>query len=478
MKVVLLISDTLRRDHLGLYGSSEVKTPNFDRLSESATVFDRAYCGSFPTVPHRTDVITGRNTFTSGGWQALPRDASTLPAALNGAGYVTMLISDTPHIFQHGFNFDRDFTAWDYIRGQTVDRWRTDPHHVDFPCKREKVRSADTTASQHVRNNSLRQFEEDWLPARVATSAMHWLERNYMLDDFFLWVGMFDPHEPWDPPQWYVDMYDPGYEGEVIEYPLYDKTDFLTPEELNHCRARYRGEVTLVDHWMGNILRKLEMLGIYDETMIIMTTDHGFCIGERGYIGKSVIRSKYQQYIPLFDEIAHIPLVMKVPGQKKQVRSNALVQPVDITASILDFCGVPIPQDFHGKSMLPLTNSKAERIRELAVSSPSLWGGANPYARSTVTTDEWTFIYGGVPDVQAEDYEDRVVDGIPRKHTKLVDQELKPMLFNNRSDPLQANNVYEDHKDMAREIHAKFISYVRELGTPEEFLASRKEIAD
>jgi len=141
-------------------------------------------------------------------------------------------------------------------------------------------------------------------------------------------------------------------------------------------------------------------------------------------------------------------------------------------------CGLEAPDEVHGKSMVPLMNGKAERIRELAVSSPSLWRGANPYARSTVTTDEWTFIYGGAPDVQTEDYEDRVVDGIPRKHTKLIDQELKPMLFNNRNDPLQNSNIYDEHKDVAGNINEKLISYLREIGTPEEFLASRKALVD
>ncbi len=476
MKVILIVSDTLRRDHLGLYGSNDVKTPNLDRFAGHASVFDRAYCASFPTVPHRTDVMTGRYTFTHGGWQALQRDAVTLPGILAQAGCVTMFVGDTPHIFQHGFNFDRDFTAWDWIRGQTVDRLRTDPIHVNFPCAREKVRSADTTASQHVRNTALRQFEEDWSCAKVATSAAHWLERNYMLDDFFLWVDMFDPHEPWDPPQWYVDMYDPGYTGEVIEYPLYDKTDFLSPEELNHVHARYCGEVTLVDFWVGQILRKLEVLGIYEEAAIIFTTDHGFCFGERGYLGKSVIRSQYQQYIPLYDEIAHIPFIVKTPGQKEQTRPAAFVQPVDITATVLEFFGEAAPEQVHGKSVIPVLEGKANQLHDFAVSSPSLWRGANPYARSTVTTDHWTFMYGSAETELPLEYQDRIVDGIPRKHVKLVDQDVAPMLFDNRKDPGQLNNVYSEHKDVARRIHSDYIRFLEELGTPEDNLASRRTL--
>jgi arylsulfatase A-like enzyme len=95
---------------------------------------------------------------------------------------------------------------------------------------------------------------------------MRWLEENVECQPFFLYVDTFDPHEPWDPPQWYVDLYDPGYQGEEVIYPQYAPCDFLSEAEVKHCRALYAGEVTMVDAWVGKLLNRLDDLGLREDT--------------------------------------------------------------------------------------------------------------------------------------------------------------------------------------------------------------------
>ena len=127
MNFIVIISDTLRRDHLGCYGNEWISTPNIDRFAERSLVLDRAYSASFPTVPHRRDVMTGRFTASYTPWAPLDREEVVLQQVLSDTGYVTMMVCDCPHIVENGYHYDRGFTGFEWIRGQETDRWRTHP---------------------------------------------------------------------------------------------------------------------------------------------------------------------------------------------------------------------------------------------------------------------------------------------------------------------------------------------------------------
>ncbi|HIC89212.1 MAG TPA: sulfatase, partial [Anaerolineae bacterium] len=314
MNVILIFSDTLRPDFLSCYGNDWIHTPYLDRFAQDAYIFDRAHCGSFPTVPCRNDVLTGRWTLVYKPWAPLGADEITLPELLNEAGYVTSLFVDTPHPFAPGFNYQRGFQAWELIRGQEHDTWSTSPAEVRLPCNPHKLRGgAHGAAAKYLQNVSERHWEEDYFPARTMRSAARWLERNRKAR-FFMYVDTFDPHEPWDPPAHYLERYEQGYEGEEVIYPRYDRwADFMTEAELKHCRNLYAGEVSLVDRWIGFLLERVEDLGLLEGTAIIITSDHGFYLGEHGYIGKSLIRGTRHQSLPLYPEVSRIPLLIRLP---------------------------------------------------------------------------------------------------------------------------------------------------------------------
>ena len=118
MNVIFIISDTFRRDHLGCYGNKWISTPNLDKLAGESVIFDQAHTASFPTVPNRMDLMTGCFTFVQYEWQPLPKNQVVLPDVLGKAGYVSMLIADTPHTLEDGYSFDRGFSGWKWIRGQ------------------------------------------------------------------------------------------------------------------------------------------------------------------------------------------------------------------------------------------------------------------------------------------------------------------------------------------------------------------------
>lgn len=472
MNIILIVSDTFRKDHLGCYGNSWIHTPNLDRLAEEAVIFDRAYAASFPTVPNRRDIVTGRFTFVYSDWSPLSPDEVVLADVLSRAGYVTMLIADTPHILKDGYHFDRGFDGWIWIRGQENDRYRTDPIDLKFPCNPEKLRSPYRTVKQYFRNIVERRYESDYFVAKTMIEAAKWLEKNRKHEKFFLYVDTFDPHEPWDPPEWYVNLYDPGYEGEEIIYPAYRPSDYLTEDELRHMRALYAGEVTLVDRWIGFLLERVKDLNLWDDTAIIFTSDHGFYHGEHGLVGKSIITEEASGYAPLYDEVASIPLMIRVPGVKPR-RCNILAQPPDIMPTILDLAGVEVPETVQGRSLLPIIMGEDVDWRELAVSSPSIIHGPIAGQRISAITKEWFLVYcGQIDDALRElptERKTRVVDGFER-FQRILGGRPKNELYYIPEDPHQTKNIIDENMDIAKDIHAKLVKFLEDLGTREEIL--------
>lgn len=455
MNFIFINSDSFRRDNLDCYrGNNWIETPNIDRFAKESVVFDHAYAGSFPTVPNRRDVLTGRYVFAYSGWEPISSDEVVLPAVLRKAGYTSYMILDTPHIIANAFGFDRGFHGWNWIRGQEGDRWKTDPHEVELPCSVEKLRGGAWTTSQYLRNVSDRRGEEDYFAPMTMRGAMDWLDRNHKLDKFFLYVDTFDPHEPWDPPRKYKDMYCAGYEGEEVIYPLYAPCSFLTDPEMAHIRGLYAGEVTMVDTWVGKLLKKIEDLGLLGNTMVIFTADHGFYFGEHGLIGK---------FGGLYNEISRIPLMIHVPGIAPGRRVQ-FVQPCDLMPTILDLAGVEQPDTIQGKSLVDVLKGSRRQTREFAVTSGDLtrppvsdkplkldisnWEHARNIRVSTITTYEWTLMLGA--------------------------GDFMPELYNVIDDPHQHRNVLADNKDVARKLHAKYIDLLESLGTKEEHIARRR----
>ncbi len=474
--IIVVNSDTFRYDLLherfNVKDDVRVRLSNIEKLCSNAVEFTRAYHASFPTVPNRADLLTGRFTFTYYDWSPLPRDWVTLPLILKKAGYICMMIADTPHILKDGYHFDRGFDGWVWIRGQENDRYRTSPVNIKLPCSPQKLRNVEITR-QHIRNNYNRRSEDDWIPAKTAIEASRWLEENYG-EKFFLYVDFFDPHEPWDPPRYYVDMYDSGYEGEEVIYPAYGPCNYLTKDELLHIRAMYAGEATLVDRWIGFLLEKIDLLGLMENTTIIFTSDHGFYLGEHDLIGKSIIMGGSQGLAPLYEEVTHIPLVMMFAddlGLEGSKKVDSLVQTPDVTATILDIAGIRNLSELgvQGGSLLPLARGEACKIRDIAVSTPSLIR-VRAGLRATVTTKDWSLILA--PEESEKETEKGevtfIVDGEPR--TLKPFGKINTELYNLKLDPKQKKDLLSIEIETAKKIYKAFIEFLSNLGAPEEII--------
>ena len=491
MNFIVVVCDTLRRDHVSAYsaqpqrwesgGEWAVETPNFDRFARNACAFENAYIGSFPTVPNRREIFTGRSVFTYAEWAPLPASEVVISETLANAGYTTMLIADTPHILQRGFHFDRGFTAWDWIRGQENDRLRTHPRQVELPSAPEKLREPELTMGQYLRNIAGWQDESDRFCPTTFTRACQWLEQNAKSKPFFLHVDTFDPHEPWDPPQSDTDRYDPGYEGERVTYPVYGYwDDFMSQSELRHSHALYCGEVSMVDRWFGRILDTMDRLDLWDDTALILTSDHGFYFGEHGIIGKSIIEPNGPvRPHPLLSEVARIPLIAHIPGVTEPgMRPGGYVQPLDIMPTFLELADLDPSQVANGKSLVPLITGQTDKLREFAVSSHSI---CTPLAGrpSTVVTPDWTLVLGAPRPAseaggEASQTNTEVIDS-RRRVEQASEAGTSPQLYDNHADPGMTTNVIEDHPDEAGELRDLYIGYIESVGTSEEYVAPRRE---
>jgi arylsulfatase A-like enzyme len=463
--VILIISDTLRRDALACYGGRWIEMPHLDAFAKTAVRLNNAYLCSFPTVPCRHDILTGRYSFTFKPWAPLDKDAVTLQDVLRAAGVYTALVVDTPHPFKADYNYQRNFDFVQVNRGQENDEYKTEPIPVKLPCDPKKLRNGEKVVTQYLRNVADRKVEEDYFCARTLRGAADWLAKNHKRQPFFLYVDTFDPHEPWDPPQSYVSKYDPGYRGEEVIYPRYDRwKDFLSEAELKHCRALYAGEASMVDRWVGHLLEKIEKLGLLDNTLILIVADHGFYLGEHGYIGKMLIRENKAQYVPLYSEVCRVPMLAHYPGCKPGTALDTLAQLISLGPTVLDFLGVKAPPTFAAPSLWPVLQSKEAKVIDIAISAPNLSHAElkqpQPSTRATITDGRWLLVYGCAGTGDPHDLT-ATVDSQQRLVAPLSGEKLAPELYDLRDDPGCVRNVIADQKDRAGDLHRRFVAFLQ-----------------
>jgi arylsulfatase A-like enzyme len=391
MNIVLIIIDTLRYDHIAASAGLEVYTPNLDKLVARSWNFHRAFAASFPTIPHRNDVIRGRYGAPFHPWQPLDADAVTLPHVLRAQGYCSQLIHDTPHLVNGGHNFDYPFDAWKPIRGAEVDRawitdswdymenWASDPLFDLCPIEGEELLRTHHAITCYVHTNHGRKREEDWNVAQLFTTAAQFLRDNASRENFFLWVDCFDPHEPWDAPPEFMKLYDktPGYDGSIDPRAFHIRNDpNLSVAAQRRIQAMYKAKVSFVDKWLGVFLDTLEETGLAKKTAVLLTSDHGTKVGgQDGNFGKSS---------PPKESESHVPFILHVPGAGAG-ESDLIVQPQDIFTTVMNIagCADAVPGDIESYNLLESVRrvqNGGTGPRDLALTGTGVhsWRGATP----------------------------------------------------------------------------------------------------
>lgn len=342
MQVIMVLFDSLNRHMLEPYGCDWVHTPNFQRLADKCVTFDNDYVGSMPCMPARRELHTGRYNFLHRSWSPLEPFDDSMPEILKKSGIYTHLVSDHYHYWEDGgATYHTRFNTWEFVRGQEGDPW--------------KGEVADPAIPEHVGGRQNVLWRQDWVnrkymdtvekhpQTQVFDLALEFIGTNKGQKDWFLQIEAFDPHEPFFTHEKYKKLYPHGYNGPHFDWPNYKRVD-ETREQIEHVRYEYAALVSMCDENLGRILDVMDEQNLWEDTMLIVTTDHGFLLGEHDWWAKCVQ--------PFYNEIAHKPLFIWDPRSGiKGERRQSLVQTIDLAPTILDYFGLDIPQDMQGKPL-------------------------------------------------------------------------------------------------------------------------------
>lgn len=362
--IVLVTIDTLRADHLGCYKYQGGKTPNIDQLAKEGVVFEHAYTPTPITLPAHTSIMTGLYPQSHGVYNNatyyLSPSAVTLAEVLKGAGYRTAAFIGS-YVLHSRYGLNQGFQLYnDYLP------------HVEQSAK------------------TLHNLYDERKAEETTALAIEWLSNNRE-SPCFLWIHYFEPHAPYLPP--------PVFGLEYKDQP-------------------YDGEIAYVDKCLGSLIEGIKDMNIYDQTLFVVTSDHGEGLGEHEEMTHGVF---------LYDTTLHIPLIIRLPGIEP-VRVSELCRIIDIYPTILEYSKLSHPEHINGVSLLPLIFGRRMDLGlELLIESryaSENFGWAN---LSGIRTNEWKYIDAPIPE-----------------------------LYNIISDPQEMLNLWKDQPDSGMQLKVKW----------------------
>jgi arylsulfatase A-like enzyme len=359
MKAVFVLFDSLNRHMLGPYGGRRVPTPNFDRLAARCVTFDKHYVGSLPCMPARRDILSGRLNFLHRSWGPMEPFDNAFPELLHQAGVYSHLITDHFHYFEDGgATYHTRYDSYEFVRGQEGDRWKAmvQPHWERLRERYHAHQFTDqrrTYRSQNMINREFIKEEKDFPTVKCFDHAVEFLDRNRSADNWLMHLELFDPHEPFHAPERFKKAFDTGWKGPIRDWPRYGRFDAL-PEECEELRANYYALMAFCDDQLGRLLDYFDRHDLWKDTALILTTDHGFLLGEHDFWAKNRMN--------LYEEIVHIPLFAHDPRRPRGgERVSALTQAIDIAPTVLDLFGVALPREMEGHNLLPMAGPVPRR---------------------------------------------------------------------------------------------------------------------
>ncbi|MFP3220213.1 MAG: sulfatase [Candidatus Marsarchaeota archaeon] len=344
MKIILVVMDTLRADHLGCYGYHKNTSPFMDRFAAEGTLFEDAIPTDVPTQPSFTSLMTGVRGINNGVVthsplenidDSVPLLQERLASSMTTAAVSTLY--GMKKYFSRGFHYYMNPVAGNPSRLQLV------------------------------------QAEE------INSFALSWLRTHYS-DDFFLFVHYWDPHAPYLPPEKYRSLFydgvynDPNNHSldQLKKSPLWQfhlQYNLVWLKELagdltdvNYIVAQYDAEIRHVDDAFKELMEELDSLGITDETMVVLTADHGESLGEHGF---------YFDHADVYQTTIHVPLIIRWPGHFPKKRVKGLVQNLDITTTILGAAGLSV-KGMEGIDLREVAYGRS-KPRDAAYSNQAVW---------------------------------------------------------------------------------------------------------
>ena len=361
--ILFIAVDDLRVE-LNCYGNKHVKSPNIDRLASRGTLFEQAYCQQTVCNPSRASMLTGRRPDTLRVWD-LPThfrkhspDVITLPQYFKENGYHSQCIGKIFHNWRQD-DYKGDPASWSVPSVLHYNSHANDKPLVDGPVPPD-VSTLKLTESRDVP-------DEAYFDGRVAATAVKTLRELKTKDEpFFLAVGFWKPHTPFNPPKKYWDLYDP----DQIPLPANTSPPQDVPEialtsdrfkggeaELRELHHGHLAAISYLDAQVGKVLDELEALEMLDDTIIVFWSDHGLHIGEHGLMRKTTA----------FDLDARVPMIISTPKHHMAQRSQSLVELIDIYPTLTDLCGLELPAGLEGVSLRSVLDKPTTSVKPVAL---------------------------------------------------------------------------------------------------------------
>ena len=372
--VVFITIDTLRADHLGCYGYKQIRTPNIDALAGESFRFERAYTPVPVTLPAHTAIFTGTYPTLSGmhdfsGNKLNPKQP-TLASVLKQQGYATGAVLGSA-VLDSRFGLNQGFDFY--------------YDHFDF---------------NRLQESNLEEMER---PGNVVTDvALEWLGKN-VKNKFFLWMHLYDPHYPYRPPAPYSEQY---------KDRLYD------------------GEIAFADAQVGRLIAYLKAKGLYRNTLIVLSGDHGESLGEHG--------EKTHGFF-IYNATLHIPVLIHLPGATTARTVSQLICLPDLMPTVLRILNIDVPPGVQGRNLMPLLAAKKENSASL-------------YAETFLP--RLHFNWSELRSVETEKYQ--------------FIEAPKPELYDLAADPGETHNLYGDKKAVAEELHGRLSALIRQYSKDQE----------
>jgi arylsulfatase A-like enzyme len=359
--------DTVRADHMSLYGYERNTTPNLNKLAQEATLYSQAIAPSDMTLPTHASIFTGLYAKKHGArldppayglGRPLADGFHTMAEILSEKGYSTMAVVANHAYVSKYFGLAQGFRYYDQ---RAPVPFLGKPHI--YYLRRGIREIATRFASPPL-------FEMSYRPAEDITMEAFACLAKAKSDNraFFLFLNYMDTHWPYIPPPPFDNLY-PGKNSHFNTVQYTDLSEEVmrldrkvTENEYRHMVSQYDGGITYIDHHIGELLKKLKEFGFYEHSLIIITSDHGETFGERNFVGHIV--SVYQDQV-------HVPLIIKYPMTGNEIIIWETVSIIDIMPTILDVLRYSIPQNVDGTSLLRLDSRKHRTI--MTESFPSGW---------------------------------------------------------------------------------------------------------
>ncbi len=433
MNILLIVIDTLRADHLSCYGYFRETSPTIDRLAREGVLFENFYASGIATGPGFTSIITGLYP-TSHKYYITPYDIPNayqlddnipvLAEILWDNGYVTAAVDNLINFRSHMKHFVRGYEY--YMNPTKTSRW---VHH-------------------HV------------IADEVNKKAIPWI-RQHSYEKFFLFLHYWDPHAPYNQPEGYrsVFKHKKGDYSDLkilkakagYEYvPGWGKIDEIIEEVNGKSIDLYDGEILYVDHAVAEVIETLKDEGILDDTLIIITSDHGEQLGQHGIWG----------HAGLHEPVIKIPLIMRYPKKlPKGLRVNGFAQHADIVPTILELANIKVEYNFDGESLLKLI--KGDKIRDFVICET--WG------ERCIIYNNWKLIVHYPVELQVlheifpKPFKKRHFGPTITILKKIVKKEnFGYELYNLEEDPMEVINLAEERMDLVKELKQMIDEWVRQ----------------